>query len=96
MTRLRTRSPQGNLAYSPKPIKRGQNVSIIGALGFNGVVADYSLMGATDGLTFEAFISQKVVPKLWTGACVLINNCSVLSAWVRCICRFIHCLLIRL
>lgn len=77
MTRLRARSPKGQRAYSPKPTKRGQNVSIIGALGFNGVVADYSLMGATDGLTFEAFISQKLVPKLWTGACVLMDNCSV-------------------
>ena len=77
MTRLRARSPEGKRAYSPKPTKRGQNVSIIGALGFNGVVADYSLMGATDGLTFEAFISQKLVPKLWTGACVVMDNCSV-------------------
>ena len=34
-------------------------------------------MGATDGLTFEAFISQKLVPKLWAGACVLMDNCSV-------------------
>lgn len=77
MTRLRARSPKGKRAYSPKATKRGQNVSIIGALGFNGVVTDYSLMGATDGLTFEAFISQKLVPKLWTGACVVMDNCSV-------------------
>ncbi|MBE9065378.1 transposase [Leptolyngbya cf. ectocarpi LEGE 11479] len=41
------------------------------------VRADYSLMGATDGLTFEAFISQKLVPQLWKGTCVLMDNCSV-------------------
>ena len=61
MTRLRARSTKGKRAYSGKPSKRGKNVSIIGALGLNGVVADYSLLGATDGLTFEAFISQKLV-----------------------------------
>ena len=84
MTRLWARSAKGKRAYSPKPTKRGQNVSIIGALGFDGVVADYSLMGATDGLTFEAFISQKLVPKLWKGACVLMDNCPVhLDATVR-------------
>lgn len=77
MIRLRARSAKGTRAYSSKPSKRGQNVSIIGALGLNGVVADYSLMGATDGLTFEAFISQKLVPKLWKGACIVMDNCSV-------------------
>lgn len=34
-------------------------------------------MGATDGLTFEAFISQKLVPHLWKGAYVVMDNCSV-------------------
>lgn len=29
------------------------------------------------GLTFEAFISQKLVPKLWKGACVVMDNCSI-------------------
>ena len=77
LTRLRARSAKGQRAHSSKPSKRGKNVSIIGALGFKGVIADYSLMGATDGLTFEAFISQKLVPKLWKGACVVMDNCSI-------------------
>lgn len=77
MARLRARSAKGKRAHSSKPSKRGKSVSIIGALGFNGVVADYSLLGATDGLTFEAFISQKLVPKLWKGACVVMDNCSI-------------------
>jgi transposase len=36
-----------------------------------------NLMGSTDGLTFEAFISQKLVPKLWKGACVIMDNGSI-------------------
>lgn len=77
MMRRRARSIKGKRAYSPKPSKRGKNVSIIGALGLKGIITDYSLMGATDGITFEAFISQKLVPKLWKGACVVMDNCSV-------------------
>jgi hypothetical protein len=34
-------------------------------------------MGAVDGLTFEAFIARKLVPKLWEGACVVMDNCSI-------------------
>ncbi|MEL6441425.1 MAG: transposase [Cyanobacteria bacterium J06621_8] len=77
MTRSGARSAKDKRAYSPKPSKRGQNVSLIGALGFQGIIADYSLKGATDGVTFEAFISQKLVPKLWKGAYVVMDNCSV-------------------
>lgn len=50
---------------------------MIAALGFNGVIAQLSLLGATDGLTFEAFIAQKLVPKLCPGACVVMDNCSI-------------------
>jgi transposase len=58
-------------------IKRGKNVSLIGAIGFRGIITQISLIGATDGLTFEAFISQKLVPKLWEGAYVVMDNCSI-------------------
>jgi len=42
--------------------KWGQNVSIIGAISLKGIIAQSSLMGGTDAVTFEAFISQKLVP----------------------------------
>lgn len=41
------------------------------------MITQVSLLGATDGLTFEAFISQKLVPKLWSGACIIMDNCSI-------------------
>lgn len=34
-------------------------------------------MGATDRITFEAFIVRKLVPKLWKGACVVLDNSSI-------------------
>ena len=64
-------------AYSSRPQKRSKNVSIIGAIGLKGVISQYSILGATDGLTFEAYISQQLLPKLWNGAYVIMDNCSI-------------------
>ena len=77
LVRLFARAPKGKRARGERPIKRGRNVSLIGAIGFKGVITQISLIGATDGLTFEAFISQKLVPKLWSGAYVVMDNCSI-------------------
>ena len=41
------------------------------------LMTQVSLLGATDSLSFEAFIAQRLVPKLWAGACVLMDNCSI-------------------
>lgn len=77
LARLYARSPKGQRVRGTRPQKRGKNVSLIGALGLNGVIAQVSLLGATDGLTFEALIAQRLVPNLWPGACVLMDNCSI-------------------
>ena len=75
--RLFSRAPKGQRAHAPRPQKRNKNVSVIGAIALKGVITQISLIGATDGLTFEAFIAQKLVPKLWEGACVVMDNCSI-------------------
>ena len=75
--RLCARSPKGQRAHGTRPQKRGKNVSLISAIGLKGLITQVSLIGAIDGLTFEAFISQKLVPKLWKGAYVVMDNCSI-------------------
>jgi len=77
LSRLFARAPKGHRAYGKRPQKRGENVSIIGAIAWSGLVSQFSLIGPTDRLTFEAFISQQLVPKLWVGACVVMDNCSI-------------------
>ena len=77
LTRLYARSPRGQRAHGKRPQARGRNVSLISALSLQGVITQMSLLGAVDGLTFEAFITRKLVPKLWTGACVVLDNCSI-------------------
>ena len=77
MVRLYARSLKGSRAKGEKPNKRGKNVSVIGALSVNEIIASVNLIGGTDALTFEAFIIRKLVPKLWKGACVVMDNCSI-------------------
>lgn len=77
LTRLFARSPKGKRARGTRPQKRGKNVSLIAAIGLKGVITHVSILGSTDGLTFEAFIAQRLVPQLWSGACVLMDNCSI-------------------
>lgn len=88
MTRLFARAPKGERARGKRPHKRGKNVSLISAIGLNGVVTQVALLGSTDKLTFEAFISQRLVPKLWKGAFVIMDNCSIhlsedIEIWIK-------------
>jgi len=77
LSRHSARSPKGKRAHSTRPQNRSKNVSIIGAIALGGVISQYSILGATDGLTFEAYISQKLVPKLKNGDYVIMDNCSI-------------------
>jgi transposase len=77
MVRLYARSLKGSRAKGQKPNKRGRNVSIIGAISVKEILTSVTLIGTTDGITFEAFIIRKLVPKLWKGACVVMDNCTI-------------------
>lgn len=76
LTRLHARAPKGKRAHAAVPA-RGQNISLIGAIGLQGLVTQIALLGATNGLTFEAFIARRLVPKRWPGAYVVMDNCSI-------------------
>jgi transposase len=77
LDRLFARSKKGTRARGKRPDCRGSNVSIIGAIALNGVLAQSHLIGSTDRLTFEAFVSQVLVPQLWPGAYVVMDNYSI-------------------
>ncbi|NCJ04956.1 IS630 family transposase [Synechococcales cyanobacterium C] len=76
LVRLFAWTLQGQRAYGGQP-KRGQNVSIVAGLSLAGVVASAVILGAFDGLTFEAFVATRLVPNLWPGACMVMDNCSI-------------------
>jgi transposase len=46
----------------------------LGAISVKKVVTSVNLLGSIDGITFEAFIIRKLVPQLWKGACVVMDN----------------------
>jgi transposase len=76
MIRLYARSPRGQRAIGDRPQQRGQNVSIVDALTLRGPIAVTTILGSMDGLTFEAYLICRVVPNLWPGACVVLDNSS--------------------
>lgn len=77
MVRLYARALKGKRARGTRPQQRGKNISMIGAITVKKVLTFFNVLGAIDGLTFEAFIVQMLVPKLWKGACVVLDNCSI-------------------
>ncbi len=77
LARLRARAPRGKRAHGKRPSKRGKRVSMMSAISLQEVVANVNLIGTSDSLTFEAFVHCQLVPKLWHGACVIMDNCSI-------------------
>ena len=77
MALLYARSLCGQRAYAERPEKKGKNLSIIGAISLvGGFIAGLSFTGATDGDTFLWFVEEVLVPQLWPGAVVVMDNLS--------------------
>jgi transposase len=74
MVRLYARALKGSRARGLKRNRRGRNVSILGAISVKKVVTSVNILGSIDGITFEAFIIRKLVPQLWKGAGVVMDN----------------------
>lgn len=74
MTRLYARALKGQRAPSTRTNQPGKNQTMIGAIALSGVVAALTFQGSTDGATFLTFVEQVLVPNLWEGACVILDN----------------------
>jgi transposase len=74
MVRLYARALKGQRAIGDCPAQRGTNVSLANALSLRGPLAPLTVLGAMDGLTFEAYIIRRVAPKLWPGAVLVVDN----------------------
>lgn len=75
MLRIYARALKGHRAKGSKPQKRGKNISLLTALSLNKVIASSNIYGAVDGLTFEAFIANELVPKLWKECLCCYGQC---------------------
>ncbi|WP_169158227.1 transposase [Brasilonema bromeliae] len=84
MTRLYARAFKGKRAHGARPDKRGKNVTVIGAIAYGratlnalrGIVAGMTFKGGTDKMAFQTYVEQVLVPNLWEGACVVMDNFS--------------------
>ncbi|NEP51267.1 MAG: IS630 family transposase [Moorea sp. SIO3C2] len=77
MVRMYARSLKGKRARGKKPLKRGKNISVIGALSLEKIIGYSSIYGAVNRVIFEAFIANQVVPNLWENACVIMDNAKI-------------------
>ena len=74
MTRRYARAVKGQRADGDAPYQRGNNLTLIGGMALRGLVGAMTLPGATDALAVPTYIKQVLIPNLWSGACVVMDN----------------------
>ncbi len=73
MIRMYARAFGGERARGAKPQKT-KNVSIIGAISLEGMIASCNISGGVKKITFEAFICTKLLPALKAGNYAIMDN----------------------
>ena len=76
LARTHARSQQGTRVYDLKPFYRGSKVTAIGAISIKKIVALMTMDNSMDGKAFEVFVEKFLVPELWSGAVVIMDNLS--------------------
>jgi transposase len=64
MARLHGRSPRGTRALGTVPCGRWKRLTLLGALGQDGMVAAMSVEATTDRTVFRAYLEQVLLPEL--------------------------------
>jgi len=72
LRRTHARSERGTRASGVKPFYRGEKVTVIGAITLQEVVALMTIDNSMDSQAFKVFIEKCLVPRLWSGAVVVI------------------------
>ena len=74
LARTNARAVPGDRAYNFKPFYRGSKVSVIGAITSSKVLAVMTIDKSMNSDVFEVYISKLLVPQLWPGAVVVMDN----------------------
>jgi transposase len=64
MARLHGRSPRGTRAHGSVPCGRWERLTVLGALGHDGIVAAMGVEAATSAEVFHAFLDRALLPEL--------------------------------
>lgn len=73
MTPTHARAPRGERAVDSAPAS-WDSVTVIAALGLDGVRAPLAFPGATDSVAFQTYVEQALVPELRVGDVVVFDN----------------------
>jgi hypothetical protein len=76
MTRQYGRAPKGRRVHTSAPVNTGKNVTVLGALSCDGLLAAMTIEGSTDTQAFLTFVQTILVPTLRPGQIVLMDNLS--------------------
>jgi len=76
MARHYARSPQGERVHTSKPVNKGQNMTVLGALSLEGIMAAMTVEGSTDAQVFLTSVKTILVPALRPGQVVFMDNLS--------------------
>jgi transposase len=74
MTRRYGRAPKGERVIGAVPQNYGANVTMLAALGSQGVEAVMTIEGATDAEVFRSYVEQVLRPTLHQGDIVIMDN----------------------
>jgi transposase len=74
MTRRYGRAPKGERVIGAVPQNYGANVTMLAALGSQGVEAVMTIEGATDAAVFRVYVEQVLRPTLRPGDIVIMDN----------------------
>jgi transposase len=74
LMRTHVRAAPGERAYDFKPFYRGSKVSVIGAITVSKVLAVMTMDNSMDAAAFKVYVSECLVPQLWQGAVVMMDN----------------------
>lgn len=74
---LFARAIQGQRAVGHKPRNTGENISLLGALSLDGLIATMSVKGSVNTDVFLTYLTQVLLPQLWQGAIVVVDNLKV-------------------
>lgn len=77
MTRLYGRCMGGKRVYDEGPGNKGKKITLIGAMSDEGLIASVTFPGSLNTDSFLVFIEQILLPQLWVGAIVVMDNLPV-------------------
>jgi len=71
MTRCRARSNKGKRAYGKRTARRGETLTVIGAICARRIVGAMTLIGSANHEAFGVYLEKVLMPSLWPGAWVV-------------------------